>query len=160
MAKNKGNNTVETVRALIEPKMQELSLRVWDVRYEKEGPDKFLRIFIEGDEPMDMDTCEAATRAINPILDEADPIEEGYFMEVGSPGLGRKLTRDEHFTQKQGETIEAVFIRPDENGDKSVRGTLKSKKGTQITLDIDGTDRLLDLGMLSFVKLCDDDDLF
>ena len=71
MAKNKGGNTVRVVEELVRPIIEEQGLRLWDVRYEKEGPDWFLRIFIDRDEPLDMNACEAATRAINPVLTAA-----------------------------------------------------------------------------------------
>ena len=93
MAKGKGGGTVGTVEALVMPVLEQLGMRLWDVRFEKEGPDWFLRIYIDRDEPLDLNACEEATRAINPVIDAADPIDQSYFMEVGSPGLGRKLTR-------------------------------------------------------------------
>ena len=92
MAKEKGG-TVQAVEALVAPVLARLGMRLWDVRFEKEGPDWFLRIFIDRDEPLDMNACEDATRAINPVLDEADPISQSYYREVGSPGLGCKLTQ-------------------------------------------------------------------
>ena len=102
MAKGKGGGTVGTVEALVMPVLEQLGMRLWDVRFEKEGPDWFLRIYIDRDEPLDLNACEEATRAINPVIDAADPIDQSYFMEVGSPGLGRKLTRDVHFEAMGG----------------------------------------------------------
>ena len=82
----------------------------------KEGPDWFLRVLIDRDEPLDTDTCEAVSRAIDPILDEADPIDQSYYLEVGGPGLGRRLTRPEHYEQLKGQKCAAHLIRPDEQG--------------------------------------------
>ena len=105
MANRKGaGGTAQAVEALVRPVVEAMGLCIWDVRFEKEGPDWFLRIYLDGGgRPLDMEACEAATRAINPVLDEADPISQSYYLEVGSPGLGRRLTRDEHFTAKRGE---------------------------------------------------------
>ena len=90
MAKQQNSGgAVKTVEALARPVVEGMGLRLWDVRFEKEGPDWFLRILIDRDEPLDTDTCEAVSRAIDPLLDEADPIEQSYYLEVGSPGLGR-----------------------------------------------------------------------
>lgn len=114
--KAKGGNTVAAVEALVEPVLAQLGLRLWDVRYEKEGPDRFLRIFIDRDEPLDIDACEEATRAINPVIDEADPIPESYYMEVGGPGLGRHLTKDAHFEAMRGREVLAHLIRPGRDG--------------------------------------------
>ena len=76
MATSKKPNTVDTVTALAQPVVAEMGLQLWDVRFEKEGPDWFLRVLIDRDEPLDTDTCEAVSRAIDPILDEADPIDQ------------------------------------------------------------------------------------
>ncbi len=160
MAKNKGGNTVRVVEELVRPIIEEQGLRLWDVRYEKEGPDWFLRIFIDRDEPLDMNACEAATRAINPVLDAADPVDGSYYLEVGSPGLGRKLVKDAHFAAKLGEKAEAVLIRPDENGCKSKTGILKSKEGNIVTLSNESGDFSIDTAAASYFKLCDDEDLF
>ena len=84
-------SAVKVVEALVRPVVEGMDLRLWDVRFEKEGPDWFLRVLIDRDEPLDTDTCEAVSRAIDPLLDEADPIEQSYYLEVGSPGLGRRL---------------------------------------------------------------------
>ena len=109
-------SAVKVVEALVRPVVEGMDLRLWDVRFEKEGPDWFLRVLIDRDEPLDTDTCEAVSRAIDPLLDEADPIEQSYYLEVGSPGLGRRLTRPEHYEQLKGQKCAAHLIRPDEQG--------------------------------------------
>ena len=164
MANGKGGRaggTAAAVEALVSPVLAEMGLRVWDVRFEKEGPDWFLRIYIDRDEPLDMNTCEAATRAIDPVLDEADPIQQSYFLEVGSPGLGRKLTRDAHFEILRGRKIGAHLIRPDAAGMRDVSGTLLGKEGADVLLEgEDGTRFSVSEKDASYFKLCDDEDLF
>lgn len=160
--KGKGGNTVQTVETLIAPVIEALGLRLWDVRFEKEGPDWFLRIYLDRDTPLDIASCEEATRAINPVIDEADPIAQSYYMEVGSPGLGRKLAKDAHFAAKQGEQVCAHLYRATEAGEKDVTGILVGKTGTTVTLrmETDGTERLIDVKDAAYFKLCDDLDLF
>ena len=160
MAKGKSGTTVSAVEALVSPALAQLGLRLWDVRFEKEGPDWFLRVFIDRDEPLDMQACEDATRAINPILDEADPIDESYYLEVGSPGLGCKLTRDAHFEAKKGQKVRARLIRPDENGDREIAGILLGKEGGVVTLETENGPVSMDTKNASYFKLCDDEDLF
>ncbi len=160
MAKEKGG-TVQAVEALVAPVLARLGMRLWDVRFEKEGPDWFLRIFIDRDEPLDMNACEDATRAINPVLDEADPISQSYYLEVGSPGLGCKLTRDAHFAAKRGQKVLAHLIRPDGAGRRDIAGILRGKEGPLVTLALeDGTQAVVDQKDASYFKLCDDEDLF
>ena len=101
----KGGNTVKTVWEIVEPFAQELGLKIWDVRFLKEGSSWYLRIFIDKDGGVSIDDCVDLTHAINKPLDEADPIEQAYFLEVSSPGVERDLVRDEHFTAYIGEKI-------------------------------------------------------
>ena len=161
MAKEKVGGTVQIVEALVTPVLEELGLRLWDVRFEKEGPDWFLRVFIDRDTPLDIAACEAATRAINPVIDQADPISQSYYLEVGGPGLGRRLTRDSHFAAKCGQKVLAHLIRANEAGEREVTGILRGKEGTVVTLEReDGTLAAIDTKDASYFKLCDDEYLF
>lgn len=90
-------NTVSRIRKLAQPLCDELGLFLWDVRFEKEGSSRYLKILIDKDGGVDMNDCENFTRPFNKILDDEDPIAESYVLEVGSPGLGRELRRPEHF---------------------------------------------------------------
>ena len=101
MAKQSGGNTAQRVEALVRPTVEGMGLRLWDVVFEKEGPDWYLRVLIDKDGTMDTDTCAEVSHALDPILDEADPIDQSYYLEVGSPGLGRKLTRPEHLRRSR-----------------------------------------------------------
>lgn len=149
------------VENIVRPVVEGMGLRLWDVRFEKEGPDWFLRVLIDRDEPLDTDTCEAVSRAIDPLLDQADPIDQSYYLEVGSPGLGRRLTRPEHYEALRGQKCAAHLIRPDEAGRRDVAGILQG-------LDADGNVTLTDgeetyvfpVKSAGYVKLCDDEDLF
>ncbi len=156
----KSENTAAKVEKLVEPVLNELGLRLWDVRFEKEGPDMFLRIFIDRDTPIDMQACEDATRAINPIIDEEDPIPQSYYMEVGSAGLGRKLTKQAHFDIMKNKRILVRFIRADKYGAKELAGELLEKQQKELTLKTDDGNTLsIDMQDVSYVKLYDDEDL-
>ena len=118
MAKQSGGNTAQRVEALVRPTVEGMGLRLWDVVFEKEGPDWYLRVLIDKTDgtTMDTDTCADVSHALDPILDEADPIEQSYYLEVGSPGLGRKLTRPEHYEVLKGQKVRAKLIRPNADG--------------------------------------------
>ena len=148
-------NVVSIVRSLAEPVAAELGLRLWDVRFVKEGASWFLRIFIDKDGGVDINNCVDMTHAINPVLDEADPIEQSYCLEVCSPGLERDLTRDEHFAVMTGEKIKLRLIRPDENKQREFSGILVSYEDGNITIDIDGEERTFIKKETSWVKLDD-----
>ena len=153
-------SAVKVVEALVRPVVEGMNLRLWDVRFEKEGPDWFLRVLIDRDEPLDTDTCEAVSRAIDPLLDEADPIEQSYYLEVGSPGLGRKLTRPEHYEALKGQKVRAKLIRPNADGVRELSGILTGREGSTVTLETENGPVTFEVNAASGVQLCDDEDLF
>ena len=110
--KGKGGSTVETVRSIVEPYAQNLGLSIWDIRFVKEGASYYLRIFIDKEGGVAIDDCADLSHAIDKPLDDADPIEPSYYLEVSSPGLERELTRDSHFKAVTGERIKFRLIRP------------------------------------------------
>ncbi len=110
-----GRGIADTVRTIIQPTADELGYYLWDVEYVKEGADYILRITIDlpdSETGITIDDCERMTRAIDPVLDEADPIEASYLLEVSSPGIERELTRDEHFSLCRGEKVEVRLFAP------------------------------------------------
>jgi len=135
VAKNKPN-TVKTATELIAPVLEELGIDLWDVRFEKEGSQWYLRYFIdrlEGDEALTIQDCEAVSRKIDKLLDAADPIEQSYILEVGSPGIERELTQDWHFEICQDLKVTVRFIRP-VDGERDFIGSLVGKKEKSITI--------------------------
>ena len=121
MAKN--SSIAEIVRALAEPVAEDIGCWVWDVEFVKEGARRILRITIDSEEGITIDDCEKMHRAIDPILDEADPIEEQYYLEVSSPGVERELRTDEHVMACEGWDVEVRLYAPID-GAKSFRGVL------------------------------------
>lgn len=116
-------NIASTVRELISPTAEELGLILWDVEYVKEGTEWYLRVTIDTEEGVTIEDCEKMHRAIDPLLDEADPIENSYHLEVCSPGLERELKTDFHFAACVGEPVEVRLFAP-MDGSKSFCGIL------------------------------------
>ena len=80
----------EKVRNLIEEEVNKLGINIDSVIYEKEGNNYFLRIIIDAKEVIDIDTCVEVTNVINPLLDEADFINESYILDVSTKEKGGK----------------------------------------------------------------------
>ena len=118
----------ETVREAIEPTVSELGYSIWDVTYSKIGADYHLEITIDSPSGIGIDDCEKVHRAIDPILDECDPIEGFYYLEVSSPGIERELRTDAHIAACLGEAVEAKLFAP-KDGRRSIIGTLASYEG-------------------------------
>jgi ribosome maturation factor RimP len=124
MANKKGASVAEVVTALAQPLADELGYVLWDVEYVREGADYYLRITIDSEAGITIDDCERFSRAIDPVLDEADPITDSYHLEVSSPGIERELKTPEHIAACLGETVEARLFAP-LNGTRVHRGTLQ-----------------------------------
>ena len=126
----------ETVREAILPTVTELGYRIWDVTYSKIGADYHLEITIDSDDGINIEDCERVHRAIDPILDECDPIEDFYYLEVSSPGIERELRTDEHIALSVGVKVEAkLFSQKD--GRKSIVGLLTDYTDGKLTV-VDG----------------------
>lgn len=134
MAKSKGGVTVTKVWELCEPIVKDLGVSLWDVRYVKEGADWFLRIFIDKPEGIDINDCENVSRAVDKPLEELNPIENSYCLEVCSPGIERELIRDEHFEQFIGADVKVRMRRPLEGVGKEFAGVLKNYDNGMVTI--------------------------
>lgn len=137
--KSHGNNTVAAVIKIVKPIAEQLGLILWDVRFVKEGASWYLRVFIDKEGGVTLNDCEAMSRAISDPLDEADPIDQAYFLEVSSPGIERELTRPEHFEAMKGRDVSVHLYRPTEDGEKEIIAELAGLDGNDIQLrDLDG----------------------
>lgn len=141
-------NIRETVREAIEPTVRELGYSIWDITYGKIGADYHLEITIDSERGIDIDDCERVHRAIDPILDECDPIEGFYYLEVSSPGVERELRTEAHILAFIGAKVEAKLFTAKE-GRKSFIGNISSFEDGKITLSVDGASILLDKGEIS-----------
>lgn len=147
-----GRGIAERVREIITPTAEELGYYLWDVEYVKEGADFILRVTIDNDEGITIDDCEAMSRAIDPILDEHDPIPDQYLLEVSSPGIERELTRDEHFELCVGERVEVRLFAPVE-GSRVWTGTLgKRDEEGSISVETEGVTRVFPKASVSKVR--------
>ncbi len=126
-------SVAEIVEELLRPTVEELGYFLWDVEYSKIGTEYHLELTIDSDEGINIEDCEKVHRAIDPILDEADPIENAYRLSVSSPGVERELRTDKHLELSIGEVVELRFFKP-QNGVKSLVGALSSYEGGVLTV--------------------------
>ncbi len=142
MAENR-KSIVQTVTELISPTVAEKGCTLWDVEFVREGARKVLRITVDCEEGVDIDRCEAVHRAIDPLLDEADPIAEAYYLEVSSPGIERELRLPAHFRYAIGKKVDLRFFTP-VDGAKQGSGVLTAFDEEKKTLTVDGVEIPLD----------------
>ena len=146
-------NIAEKVTALILPTVEELGFNLWDVRFVKEGADWFLRVFIDSENGISIDDCVEVSRAIDPIIDAADPIDKSYCLEVCSPGIERELIKPEHFTAKLGEKVKVKLYRAIDD-QKEFIGILSRYDGN-VVIDADGKEHKFAKADVASVKLAD-----
>ena len=124
----------DQVTEFAKPVVESFGCKLWDVEYVREGSERYLRIYIDKDGGVDIDDCEKIHRAIDPILDEKDPITESYHFEVSSAGLERALKRPSDFEQFMGSAVLVKLYRP-RNGLKEIPGFLRGYEDGKITVE-------------------------
>lgn len=124
----------EQVTQFAKPVVEAHGCELWDVEYVREGSERFLRLYIDKDGGVDINDCEAISRAVDPILDEKDPIAESYHFEVCSAGLERALKRPGDFARFMNEPVMVKLYRP-RNGRKEIPGILRGYEDGRVTVE-------------------------
>ncbi len=124
----------ELVAQFAKPVVEANGCELWDVEYVREGSEYFLRLYLDKEGGVDIDDCERISRAMDPILDEKDPISTSYHFEVCSAGLERVLKRPSDFQRFMGSAITVKLYRP-RNGLKEIPCVLKAWEEGRITAE-------------------------
>jgi len=123
------------VEEMVNPILEDLNLELVDIEYVKEGPNYFLRVFIDKDNGVDIDECAAVSEKLSEKLDELDPIPENYFLEVSSPGAERPLKKDKDFQKAIGKNVHIKTYEPIDN-EKTFEGILTGFDGNVVTVEV------------------------
>ena len=121
---------------LLTPVACDTGVILYDIELVREGGEKILRIYIDKEENVDLNDCERFSRAAEVVLDTNDPIPDAYALEVSSPGIERKLTRDAHFTRYIGHKIQLRLYAP-LNNRKNFAGVLTQYEDKILTIQSD-----------------------
>ena len=124
----------DIVTKIAQPVVEAHGCQLWDVEYVREGDQRFLRLYLDKATGVDINDCEAISRAVDPLLDEADPIAESYHFEVCSAGLERALKRPSDFERFMGSNITVKLYRP-RNGLKEIPCVLTGYDNGKITVE-------------------------
>jgi ribosome maturation factor RimP len=125
---------IQKTEELAEPILKERNLELVDIEYVKEGKDWFLRVFIDKEGGIDIAECGTVSELLSEKLDEHDPIEQAYFLEVSSPGAERPLKTKEDLAANINKNIHVKLYAP-LDGEKEYEGILKSFKDDIVTLE-------------------------
>ena len=142
----------DVVAQLATPVVEQAGCSLWDVEYVKEAGEWFLRVYIDKEGGVSIDDCEAVSRPLSDLLDEADPIEGSYTFEVSSAGADRVLKKPEHFARFQGQEVEVKLYRP-RDGRKDFVGMLQSWRDGNVTLDVGGEPITFEKKEIALVRL-------
>ena len=137
---------------LARPVVEACGCTLWDVEYIKEAGSWYLRLYIDKEGGISIDDCEAVTRGVDPLLDEADPIQDPYTFEVSSAGADRPLKKPEHFEAFMGAEVDVKFYKA-VNGQKNCTGILAGYEDGNVTLEMGGETVTFDKKEIAFVRL-------
>ena len=142
------------IARLIEPTVKDMGLDLVRVAMIGGKSDPTLQIMAERPDTrqLTIDDCETLSRKLSDILDEADPLEEGYRLEVSSPGIDRPLTRRSDFADWTGHEARIKFIDPVDTA-KQVSGIIEGIDGETIRVATPKGERLVDFANIASAKL-------
>lgn len=141
----------EKILNLIEKDVNQLGYELYDVEYNKKSQDYYLTIYIDSEQGITLEDCEKVSDAIGDLLDEADYIEEQYFLEVSSPGLERTLRLDKHLEKAIGKEIE-INLYTKVNNIKHFRGKLKDFTPEEIIILADEEEQKIERKNIAIIK--------
>ena len=142
----------DKVYELAKPVVEQAGCSLWDVEYVREAGCWYLRVFIDKEGGVSINDCETISRALDPILDEVDPIPDSYVFEVGSAGAERELKRPEDFRQFMGSEVEVRLYQPI-NGSKIFVGKLAAYDQGDLSITAGNEDMSFKKAQIALVKL-------
>ena len=145
----------ELVREMALPVVEENGCSLWDVEYVREAGQWYLRLYIDKTGGVDILDCEAISRRVSDLLDEADPIPTSYTFEVASAGAERPLKRPGDFAQFLGSPVLLKTYQP-RGGRKEFPGDLAAYDDGAVTLKVGAEELRFEKDEIALVRLrCD-----
>lgn len=130
------NNLVQKLQTHIEPIVEEANYELYHIEFVKEGKENYLRIYIDNENGVSLEGCEKVSRAVSALLDEIDPIQDSYYLEVSSPGIDRTLYTDKHLEKYKGYMLALNLFSPIDKK-KKYEGELVDFNSEQINIKIE-----------------------
>ena len=149
---SKSETYVKRTEEFLEKLSGELEFEVVDVEFVKEAGEYYLRAYCDMEGGIGIEDCAEISRRLSDWLDENDFIDEGYILEVSSPGLGRALKKDKDFLRELGKEVELNLYKPME-GVKDFEGVLKSFDGENITIETEDKDEVFTKKEIANIRL-------
>ena len=142
----------DLVAELAAPAVAEQGCELWDVEYDKEAGTWYLRLYLDKEGGVDILDCEAVSRKVSDLLDEADPIEGSYTFEVSSAGCERPLKRPSDFARFMGSPV-TVRLYQNRDGRKEFAGTLRGYDDGAVTIEVGGKELRFEKNEVALCRL-------
>lgn len=142
----------ELVARLAAPAVAAAGCEIWDVEYVREAGEWFLRLYLDKEGGVDIRDCEAVSRVVSDLLDEADPIEGSYIFEVSSAGAERQLKRPSDFEKFLGSPV-LLKTYQNRDGRKEFPGVLKEYDGGAVVLEMGKQELRFEKNEVAMVRL-------
>ena len=144
-------NTAQRVEQLLKQPVADLGYELCDVEFLKEYGDWVLTLYIDKEGGVNIDDCERVSRAVDPMLDEADPIEQAYMLSVSSLGLDRPLKKDADYSRNIGKRIEIKLFAP-KNGKKEFAGELVTFDEANVVVHLESGELVLERKAIALAR--------
>lgn len=135
--------TVDVVQALVQSTVSELGYELIDVEFQKEQTDWILTLYIDSPNGVTVDDCEQVSRAVEPLLDETDPITQSYFLSVSSPGIDRPLKKERDFERSLNKEIAVKLYAPQDKKKEFIGTLLRFDADTFTIAEKNGKERTI-----------------
>ncbi len=143
--------TTDIIDGLVRETIENLGYEIVDIEYVKKYGQMNLTIFIDIPRGVTLDDCEIVHNAVNPILDEADPISDAYVLNISSPGLDRPFKKQRDYERNYGREVEIMLYAP-YMGKKIYEGVLKEKAEHTVTVEVSGRELKLEMTKVALVR--------
>lgn len=141
----------QRVEEIVRPIVDSLGYELYDVEYKKEGQDYLLDVIIDSDKGIDLDDCEKVSRAIDPLLDEAEVVTDAYMLCVSSPGADREIKKQSDYENNMGKEIDIRLYKAFEGKSKHV-GVLEYYDDDKISIRVKNKKISIPREIISVVK--------
>jgi len=148
MAKRK---VEDIVYELAKPIIDRNNFELVEIEYKKEGPDWYLRVYIDKEGGITIDDCQSVSEELSALLDEADPIEQSYIFEVSSPGIDRPLKTDRDYEKNNGKLLEIKLFSP-LSGKKAFEGILKGHTSDKVEIEVHGKTMQIEKNSIALIR--------
>lgn len=142
----------QIAETLLQPIIEKFNVELVDVEYVKEMGHFYLRVYIDKEGGVTINDCEDVSRAFDVVMDEQDPIQDAYILEVSSPGLDRPLKKDKDYQRSIGKEVEFKLYKA-LDGKKEFMGVLKSYTKDNVVIEIDGSETTFERSAIAHIRL-------